>query len=311
MEEAYNLHVENEQIDYIYLPETTILNEKYAIVEKLTERSNLSIVYLAINIQTKQRVVVKEFFSANLVLRDLDGINIVCKNSLHKDKLENEKESFLNEAKVMQKLQNKNIAKCYDYFKENNTVYIVMKYYPGETLTDYLRKNDDISINEFLEDVYFSLLNAIHSIHKEGYIHRDIKPDNIIINQNKPILIDFGSTINYKKEDHDKIILTPGFSPIEFYSTKTKQGIYSDIYSLSAILYYFCTKTIPDEVIDRIIEDNLISVNHLNNQISDYLNDFIMRNLSLDYNKRDKSLHFFKLKLWKEYLKFKFKKIIM
>jgi len=186
-----------------------------------------------------------------------------------------------------------------------------MKYYKGETLDKYLEKYSQITFNEFLEQVFFPLLNAVSIVHKNGYIHRDIKLNNIIIYRDKPVLIDFGSAVKYKGNYQTGIVLTPGFSPIEFYSQKADQGRCSDIYSLTVILYYFFTKTIPEEALNRIIEDNLISVNKLNKDVSDYLNRFIMRNLSLDSNKRDQSIRLFKLKLGKEYLKSKIKKIIV
>ncbi|TDX58986.1 serine/threonine protein kinase [Orenia marismortui] len=293
-----------QELDYIYLPKEVMLKDKYLIKESLADRSNMSIVYLANDVLDQKEVVVKEFFIRNLVLRDLDGKSIVCNNPLFKDKFRKAKEAFLDEGRLMKKLENEYIARCYDYFEENNTAYLVMKYYKGKNLKEYYA-DEEFSLDLFLKRIFFPLLNAVNSIHQLGFIHRDIKPSNIIISKDKPILIDFGSAINYKLNRKKKILLTPGFSPIEFYSTKAEQGRYSDVYSLTAILYYLLTGVIPIEASNRIIEDDLEEVKRLNNQILDSLNDFIIRNLKLNFERRDKSITSFRLKLKKEYYKSK------
>lgn len=297
-----------EEMNYIYLPEGTLLYNKYLVERELVTRSNLSIIYLAKNCKNDNQVVIKEFFPKDLVLRDLDRKTLVCKNNSHKKQFNLAKKSFLNKARIMKELQDDSIVKCYESFCENNTTYIVMKYYKGKNLQEYLNEHNGISNNDFFENIFFPLLNAVYNIHKKGYIHRDIKLDNIIICDDKPILIDFGSAIDYKDVNKKRVILTPGFSPIEFYSTKAKHGRYSDIYSLSAILYYFYTGVIPDEAVDRIIKDNLAPVSALNEEVSNYLNDLIMKNLALDFNRRDQSIYSFKVKLWIECLKNKVKK---
>jgi serine/threonine protein kinase len=301
--------MENEYIDvdYLVLPKNTVLNNKYQI-KNMINKSNLSIVYLAINLESNTKVIIKEFYPVNQVLRDLDAKRVVCKNNLYKDKFSKEKSSFLGEAEVMKELEDDYIAKCYEYFKENNTAYIVIEYYEGLTLDKYLEEKGDF--DQFFKDIFSPLLTAINKIHQKNYIHRDIKPSNIIIYQDKPVLIDFGSAVNYKENDVKKILLTPGFSPIEFYSERSKQGPYSDIYSLSAILYYYFSNQIPDEALDRIIEDDLEAVTTLNQDIPDSLNNIIMKNMSLDYKRRDKSITIFKLKLWRLALSYKFKDIL-
>lgn len=157
----------------------------------------------------------------------------------------------------------------------------------------------------FLKKYYFPIIEAVKAIHKKNYIHRDLKPNNIIIHRDKPVLIDFGSAINYKNAARKKILLTPGFSPIEFYSEKTKQGPYSDIYSLAAILYYYITNEIPAEANERIIEDTLVPVSEYKsiNGLG-FLEDVISKNLSLDYRKRCQSINSYKFALLKQYYKY-------
>jgi serine/threonine protein kinase len=297
-----------EQVDYLYLPRGTILKEKYLIKNKLCPKSNFSIIYLAVNSVTKERVVIKEFFPHQLVLRDLDKKTVISKTNWGQDRFEQEVDLFLKEGQVMNSLQGFSLGNCYDWFRENNTGYIVLEYYQGPTLEDCLEEKRFDWFN-FLEQIFYPLLQAVETVHNQGYLHRDLKPANIIYDA-KLILIDFGSVIKYQTEKNKKIVLTPGYSPLEFYAEQSKQSQASDIYSLAAILYYFLTKELPVAAKQRIIEDDLALVSELNSEVSEGLNDFIMRNLSLDLNDRDQTVNKFRLNLELECLKIKGKKLI-
>ena len=294
-------------IDYLHLPRGTVLKNKYLIKDKLVPQSNLSILYKAINSASKEQVVIKEFFPQGLVLRDLDGKKVVAKNPKG-DFLQKEVVLFLQEAKVIQQLQIPQIGRCYDYFKANNTAYIVLKYYQGINLEEYIKK-ECLKFYQFIDKIFLPLLKTVAHIHKQGYLHRDLKPANIIYNQ-KVVLIDFGSAIKYKKKENKKRVLTPGYAPLEFHSESTKQGPSSDIYSLAAILYYFLTSQVPLAVKQRIIKDELVPVAELNPWVSQGLNDFIMRNLSLNAKYRDQTILDFRLNLELECFKIKSKKIL-
>ena len=123
-----------------------------------------------------------------------------------------------------------------------------------------------------------------------------------------PILIDFGSAILREGENKKDIFLTPGFSPLELYSEKSNQDRHSDIYSLSAILYYYLSGETPIEASKRIHEDNLISLKEMKSGVSKNLDRIIMKNLSLNIKKRSKYIKGFKLKLWREYALIKWKR---
>ncbi len=301
--------VNSEAVNYLYLPPKTSLQNKYLVEQKLSAESNLSIVYLAQHLGNKERVVIKEFFPCDFVLRDLDGETVVCKYSSQQDKFEQKKEQFLQEAAIMNQLTNEYTARCYESFRANNTAYLVMKYYRGQDLTGYLTENK--SLFEFLEEVFFRLLQVVGKFHQQGYIHRDLKPNNIIMYLDKPILIDFGAVVKYRQVEEKEKMLTPGYSPLEFYSPEADQGPYSDIYSLAAILYYFCTGQLPLEASERIIEDDLVPVKNLTNGPEKYLNDLIMTNLSLSPEARSQSIASFRANLKKELAKLKVRRMIL
>lgn len=297
------------EIEYIYLKIGTVLNGTYEINE-VVNKSELGISYVGYSLKDKRKIIIKEFYPDRLALRDMDGKTVVCKSTYLKEKYYNLKEFFLNEALILNKLNHKNIARCIDYFIENATAYIVIEYFEGKTLDKYIKENKDISIACFFKTIFIPLINTINWIHKKNIIHRDIKPSNIIINKNNEhIIIDFGSAINYKEYKNKKIFTTKGFSPIEFYSEKSIQGTYSDIYSFSAMLYYYLCDKVPIEAPKRIIEDNIEDIRNCNKQISLLLSKLIMKNLSINYKDRFSSVQILKTFMYFECIILKIKNI--
>ncbi len=283
-----------EELDFVWLQEGVILKNRYRLGEKIY-KSDLSIIYKAYDLENNQEYIVKEFYPDKFVLRDIDDKTVVCKLPSRKEKFGMMIEDFLNEGVVLKHFNHKNIAKYIDHFVENNTGYIVIKHYNGITMNQYVRKEGQVSITYFLKNVFIPLLDAVRHIHKNGLIHRDIKPNNIIISDNgEPILIDFGSAVYYRQKDKNRIFVTPGFSPIEFYSEQSVQGKHSDIYSIAATLYYYLGGKAPVEVSERVIEDNIENVRCFNEEVSKLFCWILMRNLSLNYKKRFFSISLFK-----------------
>lgn len=281
-----------EEKDYLFLEMGTTLKDKYRLDKVLGDRSNFSIVYMGIDLKTEEKLAIKEFFPKNIVLRDMDKKTVICKNLCLENKLKTEIENFLKEGKLLITLKHKGIVNCIDYFKENETAYIVMRYYEGADLEKNIENNDFENHFEFLEKVIIPLIDSLSFIQKKGYLHRDIKPSNIIIENNQPILLDFGSAVNYKENINKNILVTPSFSPIEFYAEKSYQNVSSDIYSISAMIYYFICGNAPPEATCRIIEDNIETLEQYN--LPFLLEKLIMKNLSLNLKNRDKSLKILK-----------------
>lgn len=280
------------QEDYLYLENKTILNDKYIVLKNVSERSNFSIVYLAKNIDTEEEVIIKEFFPKDVCLRDMDKKHLICKKHYLKETFELEKKRFLNEASIVDEFH-PNLSIYYETFNENGTSYIVMKYYEGNDLEIYLKKNLEENWYSFIKNIIFPIIDGLSILHKKKIIHRDLKPSNILLtNDNIPVLIDFGSAI-YIEEEIKKIFVTPGFSPIEFYAEKANQTEKSDIYSLTAIIYYYFLGVPPKEATSRILEDKM---EHLEN-FPKFLGFFMNKNLNINAKKRDSSLKIYKRKL--------------
>lgn len=286
--------------DEISLRSGVIIKSRYEI-KKTIWVSDLSIVYLGFDYFAGMECIIKEYYPKGKVIRETDGRTVVFKMPTFKDKYYEGINQFLNEGVLLKKLKHRNIAKCIDYFEDNDTAYIVMKYYEGKTLDEYMKEKKEFLLSEELKNIFIPIVNALKYIHKKGVLHRDIKPKNVIINQEYgPVIIDFGAACNYKSKQKKKISYSPGYSPLEFYSDKSKQGKYSDIYSFSAMLYYYLTGKIPYKVTDRLFDDKLEDISNYNRDISEFFSKNIMKNLSVDYRKRLKSMLIFKLIIYIE-----------
>jgi serine/threonine protein kinase len=150
-----------------------------------------------------------------------------------------------------------------------------------------------------------SLCAALKSVHAAGIIHRDISPDNIYLCSNGTVkLIDFGSARFSKHESQQVLKMTqvmkPGFSPPEQYQSISEQGAWTDIYALGATLYYMITGVKPEESTNRKTEDNLVAPKELIPEISDYINDTILRAMAVDMHLRFSSVDEFEKALTKE-----------
>ena len=267
--------------EYIWLPKGVVLKDTYRIKRKIA-RSNLSIVYLGVCQKTGEKCIIKEHYPAKLVLRDLNRVGVVWRRPWLKGTYLQAQAHFFKEADILKDISSEYIVKYIDHFVQNKTGYIVLEYCPGVTLEQFIAKEKNVSITGFLKDIYLPLMKALEQIHKKGIIHRDLKPSNIVIKKNgKPVIIDFGSAVDYRGTEHKQIFVTPGFSPLEFYSKTAKQGRYSDVYSLAATLYYYLSGKTPLDVSQRIIDDQIEDIRSLNKIISARFAKVIMANLAL------------------------------
>ena len=154
------------------------------------------------------------------------------------------------------------IVSVRDFFYANLTAYIVMAYVEGVSLKTYVEVNGRIEGTLFLE-MLKPILFSLAKVHETGVLHRDISPDNILITkENKMVLIDFGAARkeNISMTRSMTVVFKQGYSPEEQYRSHGKQGAWSDIYALCATAYYALTGRRPDEAIERVLEDEMQSL---------------------------------------------------
>ena len=130
-----------------------------------------------------------------------------------------------------------------------------MEYAEGETLSAFLERKGTLKEAE-LKAILYPILDGLEVVHRADFLHRDIKPGNIIIRDedNSPVLLDFGSArqaIGARSRSVTSII-TPGYAPIEQYSSRGDQGPWTDIYALGGVCYRALTGEVPDDATDRM-----------------------------------------------------------
>lgn len=231
--------------------------EEYEIVRVLGA-GGFGITYLGYDHHLDKPVAVKEYLPSELAIRKGDT-SVVAKSSGDTGNFDWGLERFLEEARVLARFDEPNLPKVYRYFHAHGTGYIVMEYVEGETLSELYKRKGSLS-EPALKELVDPLLTGLSSVHAAGFLHRDIKPSNIVIRDNgTPVLIDFGSAraaLGVKSRSVTSIV-TPGYAPLEQYSTKGKQGPWTDIYALGAVLYRGLTGKVPDDATDRILSDEL------------------------------------------------------
>ena len=169
----------------------------------------------------------------------------------------------MDEARTLARFQHPNIVRVHHFFEAHSTAYIAMDYVEGEDLSAYLTRKGTLSEDE-LKGILYPLLDALEVVHGADFLHRDIKPGNIVLRDadGSPVLLDFGAArqaIGAKSRSVTSIV-TPGYAPIEQYSSRGRQGAWTDIYALGGVCYRALTGQVPEDATDRMRQDPLIPV---------------------------------------------------
>lgn len=280
------------------LPAGRLLKNGTYRIEKVLGQGGFGITYLALHIALEKQVVVKEFFMRGYSIRKVD--DTVGVQSLPLADYSKYKDKFLEEARLLAKFEhNPCIVDVTDHFEENNTAYFVMTYIKGSNLTQYAQnKGGKISEQDAIR-VVKELAVALREMHSKSVLHRDLKPDNILIGENgKIFLVDFGAAREFISQEatQHSVLLTPGYAPIEQYDNVAERGSFTDIYSLGATLYKVLTGLVPVAAPARNIQ-GILPPRELNPQISEATNQAVMKAMALRPQERFQSIDAFLMAL--------------
>ncbi len=220
-------------------PGAKLLRGQYEILRFLSN-GGFGITYLARD-SLDRDVVIKECYPGALCQRNGDLVEPA--NPDHKEDLRAIIDLFIQEARNHARLVHPNIVDVHQVFEDNDTAYIAMDLIRGCDLLDYVEKPENKSGPDFIVQVTEKMLSAVSFIHQSGMLHRDISPDNILIDENgEPILIDFGAAREQAAHKSAALltlrVIKDGYSPHEFYVRGADQGPSSDLYVLAATLYH-------------------------------------------------------------------------
>ena len=241
------------------LPAGHLLKE-YSLLSVLG-MGGFGITYLAADNYLQLKVAIKEFFPTSVAVRNQYSGSV----ALRSDQVQKEylwaKDRFIREAQTLARFRHKNIVQVYRYFEGNGTCYMVMAYEEGMSLEQVLADDSKQWTEQSILDFALPLLDGLEAIHKAGFLHRDIKPGNILLRSSGegPVLIDFGAARSPTSSEALTVVLSHGYGPPEQYSQQGNQGPWTDIYSMAGVLYRIVTKAVPAVSLQRVKNDSMIS----------------------------------------------------
>jgi serine/threonine protein kinase len=247
------------------LPAGTRLAD-YEIVEVLGE-GGFGIVYLAFDHSLHRHVAIKEYMPSALALRGNDA-GVSLRAERHQDTFRLGLKSFINEARFLAQFDHPALVKVHRYWEQNRTAYTAMQYYDGRTVKDIVAHHPEQVDEAWCLRILTNILQALEMLYTMQIVHRDVSPDNIIVQANgDAVLLDFGSARQVIGDMTRglTVILKPGYAPVEQYAgdASLEQGAYTDIYALAAVMYHAITGQAPASSIARMIQDPLVPLSVL------------------------------------------------
>ncbi|RMH22639.1 MAG: serine/threonine protein kinase, partial [Gemmatimonadetes bacterium] len=266
------------------LPVGAVLAGKYLIGRVLGSPGGFGITYLGWNLHLQTRVAIKEFMPRDLVARSNSRYEIVPHTGDDHESFVYGLGKFLEEARTLAKFDHRNVVQVSDYFEENGTAYLVMKYYDGAPLSDYVAAQGGTIPLDVAVQIFLPVLDALEDVHARGFLHRDIKPSNIYLtDKGRPILLDFGASRQAMSERSRSLsaVLTPGYAPFEQYHRRGRQGPWTDIYACAATFYRVVVGVAPPEANSRMAGEELRAPHEVVEGMSRSMSEGILRALEV------------------------------
>ncbi len=229
----------------------------------LLGEGGFGIVYTAFDTQLQRHVAIKEFLPSSLAYRDRDG-HIHAHATQQGDTFALGMRSFINEARLLAAFDHPALIKVHRFGEALGTAFMVMPWCKGPTLKAWLQAHPHEVTEDWLRALLPSLLDALSTLHAQQCFHRDIAPDNILLlAPDRPVLLDFGAARQVIGDATQAmtVILKPGYAPIEQYAdvAAMKQGPWTDVYALCAVLYRAVTGITPPASVARMLNDECVS----------------------------------------------------
>lgn len=240
------------------LPVGTRLGE-FEIIDLVGE-GGFGIVYLAQDHSLHRKVALKEYMPASLALRGQDT-SVSVRSERDRATFDIGLRSFVNEARMLAQFDHPALVKVYRFWEANGTAYMVMPFFSGQTLQEVLKQRGDPPDEAWIRKILMPLMDALEIIHGDSVYHRDIAPDNVmLLADERPVLLDFGAARRVISDMTHAltVILKPGYAPIEQYADMPgmKQGPWTDVYALAAVVYFMIRKSKPPAAVSRLMQDS-------------------------------------------------------
>ena len=253
--------------------------------------------YLALDAE-EQQVAVKEYLPSSLAIRAPGELSPQIqpeKLSLYRLGLK----SFFEEGRSLAQISHPSVVSVMNFFRENETVYMVMNYLEGASLQDFIitardQKQAKVFRESTIRSLFDEILRGLRIVHQHKMLHLDIKPANIFVtDENKSVLIDFGAAreVLSKEGNFIRPMYTPGFAAPEMYRRDASMGPWTDIYAIGACIYACMLGYPPNEAPQRLEKDRIaIALARLRGVYSDNLIEVVEWCMSLDPLSRPQSV---------------------
>jgi len=231
--------------------------DRYRIARQLSV-GGFSIVYLAYD-EDETPVAIKEYLPRSLALRASGVVPVVAAE--HLAAFRQGMKCFFEEGRALAHLVHPNVVRVLNFFRANETVYMVMQYERGRSLQEHIDKYRGEIEEAFVRSLFARLLNGLREVHAQKLLHLDIKPANIYLrNDGTPLLLDFGAARQALGGAGPslKSMYTPGFAAPEQYEAPDQLGPWTDIYAVGASIYATLGGAAPPAANARLIKDELI-----------------------------------------------------
>ena len=280
------------RINGVLSPGACLASGEYRIEQPLGQ-GGFGITYQGKDTRLNRAVAVKEFFPEGCWR---EGSTVVSAGRWNSDTYSNAKQRFLLEGQTLGQFNHPGIVRVFYYFEENNTAYMVMEYLRGKTLAELLKQRKRKLLEAQALEHIAKVGEALEILHQAQFLHRDIKPDNIMLaDDGRVVLIDFGAARDFASNNTTRYttMLTPGYAPLEQYGRALKYGAFTDIYALGSTLYHLLTGSAPVSAIERAAGVELKTVKEVAPQISSHISEAIDRAMKMNVTERVQSVREF------------------
>lgn len=228
-------------------------------IREVIGEGGFGIVYLAFDHSLQRTVAIKEYMPSALAARANDN-TVTVRSKRHAEAFGAGLRSFINEARLLAQFDHPALVKVYRFWESHGTAYMAMRYYEGRTFKSVVRDNPELVNEAWLKRLLQPVLGALEALYAAQILHRDVSPENIMIQPDgQPVLLDFGAARQIVQDMAQSltVILKPGFAPVEQYADdeSMRQGPWTDIYSLSAVMYAAITGKAPPAAVARMLND--------------------------------------------------------
>ena len=226
-------------------------------IGKVIGVGGFSVVYSALDTKTNTVVAIKEFYATNCMRRKRDGsLRAHPKEEEHKYHIGLKR--FFDEGLTLSQIQHPNIVNVSNFFRHNNTAYLVMRFEHGKDLRWFIKNTDYVPDEEFILSVFSMVLAGLKEVHRNNFLHLDIKPSNILLRASGvPLILDLGAAYKFpQKEKHKVHTLTHGYSAPEQHE-KTDLSLCSDLYAIAMTMRACITHNSPPSAVKRLKKDTL------------------------------------------------------